>query len=143
MPLNEIIEILINSETKKAAKLSRGLYLAFTPQPAGDTNVRARLVWSRWGKIPTLMEDEVVREAVERAFLLIPDRVVIDGPFYRHGVPIKSGWGSSLLTWRWVGTAELLNLSKTDQYRAGQWLRKRKAKRKGKNESIKRNPSFY
>lgn len=127
MKLEQIIYELIIKNEKGSHKLPRGLVLAFTPQPCDDRpGAGARLVWSRKGKGPSDVEDQIVKDAVMSALYMVRDRVVVDGPMFRVGLVLREGWGSSLSSWRWVGTAELMNLSKADQYSAGQWLQSKK-----------------
>ena len=125
--LKEIILMMVEVREKSYIKLTRGLILAYTPQPCDDhPGAGARFVWSRKAVHPSEQEDKIVRAAVDWSLKRIKDRVVVSGPSFRTGLVIRKGYGSSMLTWRWAETAVLWKLDERDRESAMRWLKANK-----------------
>ena len=125
--LKQMMYELLRSHERSNVVLSRGLVVAFTPQPCDPRpGAGARLVWSRKGNHPSEVEDGIMETAVTQALHDITDRVVVAGPAVRDSLMIRQGWGSTLMTWRWADTAVLLKLKGKEKMRAEEWLENRK-----------------
>ncbi len=129
--LQKLIAELIASEERRAVKLDRGLVLAFTPQRHPEGPGLCRLVLSRLGVLPSQAEDNVVILAVNQALLRMQDRVVVQRPWLRPNVPIRDGWGSNVITWRWVLSRDFTAMTDQERERAIQWEAERLAMLKG------------
>lgn len=121
--LQKIIQSLLEEDAKAFRKLQRGLVIAYTPEPYEDRpGAGARIVWSRIDVHPSELEDTIMKTAVLLALRSCNNRAVVAGPMFRTGLVLKQGWGSSMMTWRWVATAELNMLSGLDRDRAIEWV---------------------
>jgi len=119
----EIVGGLIVSDAKAVRRLSRGLVLAFTPQPSDSyPGAGAKLTWSRRGAHPSEVEDKIVEVACKKSLRMGDKMALVGGPTFRTGLTIIKGWGSSQLTWRWVETRNVWNLPEPDRTRALQWI---------------------
>ena len=123
MKLDDVIKGMILQKQKNSVTLKRGLVLAYTPdyQP----NI-ARLTWSRREIQPSFEEDRIVRDSVIRMLSVIGYRAVVGGPYFVGGQNILDGWGSSILTWRWIDAVNLWSLEGDDFDRAKAWIEGKK-----------------
>lgn len=131
--LQKLIAELIASEEQKAIKLDRGLVLAFTPQRPDGPGL-CRLVLSRRGVLPSHVEDNVVMLGVQRALWGMRDRVVVQRPWLRPNVPIRKGWGSNVITWRWVLSRDFWSMTDQERERGIRWEAERNAELRGGGE---------
>ena len=120
MKLDDVIKGMILQKQKNSVTLKRGLVLAYTPEY--HPNI-ARLTWSRRKIQPSPEEDIIVRDSVIRVLSDIGYRAVVGGPYFLGGQTIMDGWGSSILTWRWIDIVNLWSLKGDDLDRVKAWIK--------------------
>lgn len=98
-----LVKGMLQSERPRALRSRAGLVLSFTPQRPGGPAF-CQLALARQDRPPSHVETGVVLLAVRRA-LHAQKRALADRPQLREDVPLRKGWHSHVITWRWAATA--------------------------------------